>query len=549
VQHKSILTLKKPWGAILALTLTLVLVSCVTTRKPIQPVMEPPVVVKPGVKINRPPRARREFRAAWVATVANIDWPSKPGLSTADQQAEVIAILDTAVALNLNAIIFQVRPQCDAFYNSRLEPWSYYLTGVQGQAPDPYYDPLKFWIDEAHKRGLELHAWFNPYRAHHPKGGPVTDKSIVKTHPEMVKKLAKGYYWLDPAKKETRDHSLAVVMDVVENYNVDGIHFDDYFYPYPSYEENGDFPDDDSWSEYQAGGGTLSRADWRRDAVNTFIHTLYKKVKAENPWVQFGLSPFGIWQPYFPESIRGFNQYAILYADAKLWFNEGWIDYFTPQLYWPISQIPQSYPILLGWWTRQNTHHRNLWPGIIPSRARNDGRALEIINKIMVTRGMVPNAPGEVLFSMKALMQNYGDVANMLKSGPYAQQALVPPSPWLDDTPPGAPAVETTLDSNQLTISWSHTNPKDVFWYVVYYQEGRDWQYQIFNQTESSFTLPVYEEIIPGQSPPAGSADSDDAEKDYITQVAVSAVDRLGNESVLAYREINQIRKARSHPK
>ncbi len=197
------------------------------------------------------PAAQREFRAAWVATVANIDWPSTPGLPTDEQIQEALAILDTASALNLNAIILQIRPQCDALYPSELEPWSYYLTGVQGQAPDPYYDPLDFWIRKAHDRGIELHVWFNPYRAHHPQGGEISDQSIVKTRPELVKQLDNGSYWLNPSNPGTQQHSFEVVMDVLRRYDIDGIHFDDYFYPYG----DGSFPDEDTWAIYRAVAG------------------------------------------------------------------------------------------------------------------------------------------------------------------------------------------------------------------------------------------------------------------------------------------------------
>ena len=190
----------------------------------------------------------REFRAAWIATVANINWPSERGLSTDEQKREAIDLLDLLAQANFNAAVFQVRPQCDALYASELEPWSYYLTGVQGQAPDPYYDPLEFWIEEAHLRGIELHVWLNPYRAHHVSGGEVSEHSIVVKHPELVVKLETGYYWMDPAMQGTQDHSLAVVMDLVRRYDIDGVHFDDYFYPYPSYNNHKDFPDDESWA-------------------------------------------------------------------------------------------------------------------------------------------------------------------------------------------------------------------------------------------------------------------------------------------------------------
>src|SRR5712671_2622989 len=220
-----------------------------------------------------PPKPDREFRAAWIATVANIDWPSKQGLSSAEQKTELIAILDRAAQLKLNALIFQVRPACDALYTSQIEPWSEYLTGVMGKAPEPFYDPLAFVIEEAHKRAIELHAWFNPYRAHHNSSKSIVSANhISKTHPQMVRQYGK-YLWLDPGEKEVQDYSLSVVMDVVKRYDVDGVHFDDYFYPYKEPDSSGadlDFPDEASWKRFGA-GRRLSREDWRRENVNEFI--------------------------------------------------------------------------------------------------------------------------------------------------------------------------------------------------------------------------------------------------------------------------------------
>ena len=310
--------------------------SCSSSRKAVNEVAQ---AGTPGVA--------REFRAAWVATVANISWPSKPGLSTEQQQQEAIAQLDFLKAHHFNAVIFQVRPQADALYKSSLEPWSYYLTGIQGKAPAPYYDPLAFWVEAAHERGLELHVWLNPYRAHHVAGGEVSDSSIVKRRPALMLKLKQGYWWFDPSLEGTQDHGVAVVMDLVKRYDIDGVHFDDYFYPYPSYNGNEDFPDSTSWKKYLADGGKLSRGDWRRESVNTFIHRLYKEIKSEKKHVKFGLSPFGIWRPGYPESVSGFDQYEQLYADARLWLNKGWIDYFSPQLYWPINRPTQSFPVLM----------------------------------------------------------------------------------------------------------------------------------------------------------------------------------------------------------
>jgi uncharacterized lipoprotein YddW (UPF0748 family) len=453
------------------------------------------------------PSPLREFRAAWVATVANIDWPSEPGLPVVRQKQEALAILDRLVELNMNAVVFQVRPQADALYESRLEPWSYYLTGEQGRAPDPYYDPLEFWVEEAHARGLELHTWYNPYRANHPANvGGLSEDSIVNTRPELVVRLGtEGYYWMDPALKQVQDHSVAVVLDVVRRYDIDGVHFDDYFYPYREYNEGRDFPDDRSWEAYRAGGGDMSRNDWRRDAVNTFIERLYREIKAIKPHVEFGISPFGIWRPGSPASIRGLDQYDVLYADARLWLNEGWVDYFTPQLYWPIAQIPQSFPVLLGWWKDENRNHRHLWPGTSIGRMTGQGGPTELLNQILITRGMTPDSPGICMFSMRTL-QSDDRIAEALLAGPYSSSALIPPSPWLDGEPPAAPDVLRAGNE----ISWTPRGEEDAFLWVVYVRRDDSWSHRILPGRQRRLVIPAG----PGT----------------VTRIAVSAVDRCGNE-------------------
>lgn len=394
---------------------------------------------------NRRPQLRREFRGVWVATVGNIDWPSRKGLSTTQQQAELRTILDQSVALGLNAIVLQVRPMCDALYASKREPWSEFLTGRLGQAPAPLYDPLEFAVREAHVRGLELHAWFNPFRAKVPAAkAPIPADHLVKRRPDLAKPYGK-HYWLDPGEPDAQKHSLAVILDVVRRYDVDGIHLDDYFYPYKEQDSAGKvipFPDDASWKKYQAGGGTLGRDDWRRDNINRFVEHLYQAVKAEKRWVKVGISPFGIWRPGHPPGIEGFDQYAQLYADAKFWLQRGWVDYFTPQLYWQIHREKQSYPKLLAWWAEQNTQGRHLWPGNIPSRVTGGGTgwpAQEIVDQIELTRKQ-PGATGNILFSMRPLLADRGGVATALKQV-YAEPALIPASPWLSQRRPASPKV------------------------------------------------------------------------------------------------------------
>lgn len=475
--------------------------------------------------ISSLPQADKEFRAAWVATVANISWPSKPGLSNEEQQKEAITLLDFLKEKHFNAVIFQVRPMADALYKSDLEPWSYYLTGEQGKAPEPFYDPLQFWVEAAHDRGLELHVWLNPYRAYHPTGKEISDKSIVKTNPELVVKLKQNYYWMDPSRKETQDRTAAVVKDIVKRYDIDGVHFDDYFYPYPEYNGGDDFPDNESWAAYQSKGGTLSRGDWRRAAVNTLIERLYKEIKATKKYVKFGISPFGFWRPGYPSVVEGFDQYNTLYADAKLWLNKGWVDYFSPQLYWPINRMPLSFPVLLGWWKGENTKNRHLWPGMSVGDTSVKG-VVETMSQIQITRGMLPESNGAIHWSISSLIRN-PNLAKALIESSYKREALVPASPWLGNKAPAAPTVQKELSNDQWKISWSHTDPEKVFRWVVYTQYGNTWTYQIFNRIDhfaafAKTTLDKTKKEVP------------------LIKVAVVAVDRLGNESERTELEIGQ---------
>jgi uncharacterized lipoprotein YddW (UPF0748 family) len=463
--------------------------------------------------------AQREFRAAWVATVANINWPSRPGLPVDSQKIEAIALLDFLKNHNFNAVVFQVRPQADALYQSNLEPWSYYLTGTQGKAPDPYYDPLQFWTEAAHDRGLEMHVWLNPYRSHHKSGGPVTDSSIVKRRPELMVYLKDGYWWFDPSLDETKKHSTAVVMDIVKRYDIDGVHFDDYFYPYREYNKGEDFPDSASYAAYQSKGGKLSRGDWRRDAVNDFISNLYKEIKKEKKHVKFGLSPFGMWRPGYPEGICCFDQYEVLYADAKLWLNNGWIDYFSPQLYWPIARPNTSFPLLLGWWRDENLKDRHLWPGINVGGDTSVRNVTEIMNQIMVSRGITPQSKGVIHWSIGQVYRNQ-NMQKALINGPYSKGAIVPPSPWLDNTAPESPIYvgPQKLTDSTTRFTWSHNNPNDVFRWVVYYSYGNSHMYKILDRKDRFIEL---SDNIAGRNNTTIP----------ISNISVTAVDRMGNES------------------
>ena len=370
-----------------------------------------------------PLHAEPEFRGAWVATVHNLDWPSKPGLSAETQKAQLRAILDRAQQLKLNAILFQVRPVSDALYASKREPWSMYLTGKQGESPG--YDPLAFAIAEAHARGIELHAWFNPFRAATKSNPGTAANHVTQAHPNWIRRYA-GQGYLDPGEPEARRHVLDVMLDVVRRYDIDGLHIDDYFYPYPA--GGADFPDDASWQRHGAASG-LSRADWRRQNVNRFVEAMYREVKGAKSSVRVGISPFGIWRPGVPTTTQaGLDAFAHLFADSRHWLAQGWCDYLAPQLYWGIEPPKQSFPVLLKWWREQSRAGRPIWPGIATERVGAARPAREMVRQIELTRqgDLSNNAPGHIHWNMKALMKNQGGVSDLLLREVYGQKAEAP---------------------------------------------------------------------------------------------------------------------------
>lgn len=480
----------------------------------------------PAEQAGLPP-VPREFRGVWVASVANIDWPSAPGLSPAQQRAELVAILDTCVALNLNAVVLQVRPACDALYDSPIEPWSAYLTGTEGQPPAPGYDPLAFAVQEAHARGIELHAWFNPFRAGHATfPGQHAPTHISNTHPELVRNHGKQL-WLDPGDPAARAHSLAVIRDVVTRYNIDGVHLDDYFYPYPINDDAGNplpFPDDATYQRYIESGGELGRDDWRRENVDTFVRELYESVHAIKPHVQVGISPFGIARPGRPAYIKGFDQYDRIYADAGRWLAEGWCDYFVPQLYWAIDNPDQSFTGLLRWWLAHNPGGRHVWPGLYTSRTEDGSarafRATEVPYQVRWSRILADETGathGHVHFSMKALMQNRAGLADTLGPNHYARPALTPASPWLTERRPAAPLPGPgyTLEGDVLTVSVAPSTIADGRGWVIQAERGGVWSYAIVPANE-----PVAELHAQGTGP--------------VGRVAVWQVGRAGVGSAVA---------------
>ena len=440
------------------------------------------------------PEVSREFRGVWVTSVGNMDWPSRPGLPVAQQKSELLTILDRAAALNLNAIILQVRPSGDALYASKKEPWSAFLTGTMGKPPEPFYDPLSFAVEEAHRRGLELHAWVNPYRARYDKS-PLAANHIGRRRPDLVVKYG-PYLWMDPGSREVRAHTVSVVRDIVKRYDIDGLHIDDYFYPYRERTRRGreiPFPDDRTWRAYKRGGGTLARDDWRRRNVDLLVEELYRAVKAEKPWVKFGISPFGIWRPGYPASVRGLDAYREIYADSRKWLQRGWLDYFTPQLYWRSSAPNQRYDELLRWWADQNPFNRHIWVGNYTSRVMGEGAnwpASELLEQLRLTRAD-SGASGNVHFSMNVLLQNRDSLGDRLVSGPYAAPALVPATTWVAERSPSPPQASVQVDtlSGRTTLTLAPTGSVQARLWVVRARFGTDWTTSIVPGTvrEHSF--------------------------------------------------------------
>lgn len=450
----------------------------------------------PVVDDTHPPPAPREFRAAWIASVANIDWPSKPGLPVAQQKDEIVRIADRAQKMGLNALIVQVRPAADALYASSLEPWSEYLTGTQGLAPDPYYDPLAMWIDEAHRRGLELHAWFNPYRAKHPTSkSPAYATHVSVASPQVVKAYGE-YLWMDPGEPEAVRRTLDVIADVVRRYDVDGIHIDDYFYPYPEKSPAGDelpFPDDPAWQRFVQSGGALARDDWRRANVNALVERMHASVHREKPWVKFGVSPFGLGRPdRRPPGIVGFSQYDKLYADVELWLARGWMDYLVPQLYWAIDSPGQPFAPLLDYWTGINPAKRHVWPGYFTSRidaTEKSWTAEEIANQVALTRAR--RVDGHVHFSMAALMENRRGIADRLAQS-YATPALVPATPWLDNNPPLPPDLRARVapgDPGTILLQNASPAPGRTRTLAIWARYGSAWRFRTFPAAASDLRI------------------------------------------------------------
>ncbi|MGH7496095.1 MAG: family 10 glycosylhydrolase [bacterium] len=387
----------------------------------------------PGTLLSQISPPKREFRGAWIATVINLDWPSSPFISPEAQRAELVRIFDELQAAGVNAALFQVRSEADAMYASALEPWSYWLTGAQGKPPAPFYDPLEVAVQEAHRRGMELHAWFNPYRVSRQVGNYANDPLHVSVqHPDWVIQIS-TIKILDPGLPQARGHITNVVMDVVNRYDVDGVHFDDYFYPYPPTQISNQ--DAATFANYNRGFTNIG--DWRRDNVNLLIQAVHDSIQAVKPYVKLGMSPFGIWKNGVPPGITGLDAYSTIYCDAVAWLNRQIIDYVTPQLYWRYGG-GQDYGKLMPWWATQ-TNGRHYYPGLAPFNiSAQNWAANELPRQIRANRGNA-NVQGNVFFRTLILRENPKGFTDSLKTDLHRDLAFAPVMAWKDATAPQAP--------------------------------------------------------------------------------------------------------------
>lgn len=416
---------------------------------------------------------KREFRAAWIATVSNIDWPSRPGLPSIQQQQEFTNRLDQLKRIGCNAVFVQIRPAADAFYDSELEPWSRFLTGKQGQAPFPAYDPLSFMVEEAHKRNMELHAWFNPFRAlTDSRKNPNPAKHVTRTHPDWIISYGNKSY-IDPGIPEAREYVISVIMDVLRRYDVDGIHLDDYFYPYRI--AGLEFGDAGSFLKYKE--RFTNKDDWRRNNVSLFVSTLYTNIKSVKRYVKFGISPFGVWRnaskdPEGSPTRGGQTCYDDLYSDVLEWLKRGWVDYVLPQLYWEHGHRAAAFEVLLPWW-ENHSYARHMYYGLGVYRMAEAKSGVwlgtgELLSQIRDIRDKAEN-PGVVFYSASSFDKIGPAIRDSLQQAYNRFPAFPPQMPWIDSTAPAAPVLKVIPSAEGTLLQWEHQHgTKERIVYAVY---------------------------------------------------------------------------------
>ncbi len=452
----------------------LLVAACAGDRAPTAPGSDPPITPVDTAFVV--PTLLREFRGIWIATVANLDWPSRTTLTADQQRAELVALLDRAAETGANAVIFQVRVNGERLYRAADEPWATALAGRTDV--DPGYDPLQLAIDSARARGLEVHAWFNPFRAGNASDTSRLAPSHFASRRADLRRVPRDRVtgggvglWFDPGEQAVHDHVIGVITDVVARYDIDAVHIDDFFYPYPNGNGALVFPDDSTYARYQRGGGTLARDDWRRDNINRFVERMYREVKLRKAWLKVGISPFGIWRPSAPVGVTGLDAYAELYADSRLWLRQGWVDYLAPQLYWALGSTGQPFAALLDWWRGENVAPRHVWPGIAAYRVADGTTSAYSVSEVTQQLLTVRNrggTPGAILFRARSVFEGTANLAGALRgSGPWETPAIPPPSPWLPGTALDAPTLQVSAASPgqwQLSIAPAGIAPR---WWAV----------------------------------------------------------------------------------
>jgi len=487
-----------------------------------------------GLEKSDPPK--REFRAIWIATVVNIDWPTQNNLTVAKQKEEFITLLDAYKKLNFNAVIVQVRAAGDAFYPSSYDPWSKYLTGKEGKAPQPNYDPLKWMIDQAHERGMEFHAWFNPYRATFDLDTAIlSDTHAFNQHPEWMVRYGKKFYF-NPGLPEVIDYTRNVVLEVVNNYKVDGIHFDDYFYPYK--EAGKTFDDKAAYNEYANEQTSLD--DWRRNNVNQLVKNINDSIKAVKPWVQFGISPFGVWRnkstdPKGSATRAGQTTYDDLYADPLLWMQQEWIDYILPQVYWTMDFPAASHRTLVEWWANQE-YDGALYIGHglykVKANADKDWNKYNEIPKQIINTRSYESVNGGAFFSAKSLLGNHERLKKKIKKYIYPYPALTPKVPFIAAQPAEKPVINASrINNKEITIALNQPEKKQQAIVV----------YAFFQEEQNSINDPaniLHEHYLKHRT--AFSLKIDASKLDELKGLAITYLNQYGKESQPVFLQVDE---------
>jgi len=487
---------------------------------------------------HSPRTYKREFRAVWVATIHNIDWPSQKGLSTAQQQAEFIQLIERHRRMGMNAVIVQVRASGDAFYLSGYEPWSEWLSGTQGQAPQPFYDPLEFMIAETHRRGMEFHAWINPFRGvSHTRFSSVAPDHISRQQPGWFFQFKNTLYF-NPGIPAVRQYLCDVVRQIVACYDVDGIHFDDYFYPYRKPGEL--LADAHTFRKY--GKGFTDIEAWRRDNIDQFIHQVADSIRALKPYVKFGVSPIGIWRNKRDDprgsNSHSFASYDMAYADVRKWLQQGWIDYVAPQLYWSTAHQGANYEELIQWWA-DNAFGRHVYVGHAMFKVKNEPSGgwknpLELPRQLHILRSM-PRIQGSIFYSANSFEGNPYQVEQLLEEDFYRYPALPPAMPWKDALPPLPPwEVHISYEQELPVIRWRRpiaaADGQRPLRYVVYgFPSGK----------AVDLSRPEFIRAIQADTLFTDSLGMQQAGYRY----AITALDRLHNESEAAIVEARPLKR------